>query len=74
MHFCLSFLSIFIVVTGILVINTLIEHGPMIFLKLAEGDIGQYDAVLYPIKTAKIRTKTLSNFRSDGNFINFTAV
>ena len=40
MHFCLSFLSIFIVVTGILVINTLIEHGPMIFLKLAEGEIG----------------------------------
>lgn len=36
-HFCLSFCSVFIVVWSALVINTLVEKGPIIFLKLAEG-------------------------------------
>jgi hypothetical protein len=39
-HFCLSFCSVFIVVWSALVINTLVEQGPIIFLKLAEGDVG----------------------------------
>lgn len=36
-HFCLSFCSVFIVVWSALVINTLVEKGPVIFLKMAEG-------------------------------------
>lgn len=36
-HFCLSFCSVFIVVWSALVINTLVEKGPIVFLKLAEG-------------------------------------
>jgi hypothetical protein len=39
-HFCLSFCSVFIVVWSALVINTLVDQGPIIFLKLAEGDVG----------------------------------
>ena len=39
-HFCLSFCSVFIVVWSALVINTLVEKGPIIFLKLAEGREG----------------------------------
>ena len=39
-HFLLSFLSVFIVVWSALVIQTLVQKGPIIFLKLAEGDVG----------------------------------
>ena len=49
-HFCLSFCSVFIVVWSALVINTLVEQGPIIFLKLAEGDVGQFDGILRPTK------------------------
>jgi len=49
-HFCLSFCSVFIVVWSAIVINTLVEKGPIIFLKLAEGQKGQYDGIIYPTK------------------------
>ena len=39
-HFCLSFCSVFIVVWAALVINTVVEMGPVIFLKLAEAEQG----------------------------------
>ena len=46
-HFCLSFCSVFTVVWSALVINTIVDQGPIIFLKLAEGMNGQYDGILY---------------------------
>ena len=49
-HFCLSFSSVFLVVWSALVINTIVEKGPIIFLKLAEGEEGQYDGIVYPTK------------------------
>lgn len=36
-HFSLAFCSVFIVVLSTLVINTAVEKGPIIFLRLAEG-------------------------------------
>jgi hypothetical protein len=39
-HFCLSFCSVLIVVWAALIINTVVEKGPIIFLKLAEGEAG----------------------------------
>lgn len=39
-HFCLSFCSVFVVVWASLIINTLVQRGPIIFLKLAEADNG----------------------------------
>jgi len=39
-HFCLSFCSVFMVVWSSLIINTLVERGPIIFLKLAESFTG----------------------------------
>ena len=47
-HFCLSFCSVFMVVWSALIINTIVERGPIIFLKLAETLSGQYDGMLYP--------------------------
>jgi len=50
-HFCLSFCSVFIVVWASLVINTLVSKGPVIFLKLAEDERGQFDGTIYPTST-----------------------
>ena len=38
------------VVWSALIINTIVERGPIIFLKLAETINGQYDGLLYPAK------------------------
>lgn len=39
-NFCLAFCSIFIVVLATLVINTVVDFGPIIFLKVGEGKVG----------------------------------
>lgn len=70
-HFCLSFCSVLIVVWSALVINTLVEKGPVIFLKIAEGDEGQYDGLIYPTREFD-SMGTYTN--KDGIFINFTRV
>lgn len=70
-HFCLSFCSVLIVVWSALVINTLVEKGPVIFLKLAEGDEGQYDGLIYPTRDFDDMS---SYTNKDGIFVNFTRV
>ena len=47
-HFCLAFGSVFVVVLSTLVVNTIINKGPIIFLKLAQEDAGEFDAVFSP--------------------------
>jgi hypothetical protein len=47
-HFLLAFLSCFIAVLSTLVINTVIEKGPIIFLRIAEANHGEIDGVVYP--------------------------
>ena len=42
-HFGLAFCSVFVVVLSTLVVNTVIEKGPIIFLKLAQADTGEFD-------------------------------
>lgn len=70
-HFCLSFCSVFIVVWSALVINTLVEKGPIVFLKLAEGLQGQYDGIIGAAQTSG----DLTNFyNGEGVFINYTLV
>lgn len=68
-HFCLSFCSVLIVVWSALVINTLVEKGPVIFLKLAEGDEGQYDGLIYPTRDFDGMS---SYTNKDGIFVNYT--
>jgi len=70
-HFCLSFCSVFIVVWSALVINTLVEKGPVIFLKMAEGIQGQYDGIIYPTK----QFMGLEDYENvEGIFVNYTRV
>ena len=47
-HFCLAFCSVFVVVLSTLVVNTIINKGPIIFLKLAQEDAGEFDGVFSP--------------------------
>ena len=47
-HFILAFSSVFLVVLFSLVINTVVEKGPIIFLRLAEGYHGEIDGVVTP--------------------------
>lgn len=44
-HFCLAFCSVFVVVLSTLVINTVIEKGPLVFLSLGERVDGEIDAI-----------------------------
>lgn len=61
-HFCLSFCSVFVVVWSALIINTVVEKGPIIFLKLAQSEEGQFDGFLSPTN------------EGDGVFLNFTKI
>ena len=47
-QFCLSFCSVFVVVLSILVVQSIINMGPIIFLRLAEKQSGQVDAIFSP--------------------------
>ncbi len=44
----MAFCSVFIVVLFTLVINTVVSRGPIIFLKLVEGNEGEIDGVITP--------------------------
>ena len=60
-----------IVVLSALVINTVVDKGPIIFLKLAEMNEGQYDGIIYPSKGFSGIDKYNNIF---GIFINYTRV
>ena len=45
---CLACCSVFLVVFFSMIIHTITASGPVIFLKLAESSVGQYDAILTP--------------------------
>lgn len=67
-HFTLAFCSVFIVVLATLVINTVVAKGPMVFLRLAEGQEGEIDGFITPLGSYK-------RWLSDGNnhlFLNYT--
>ena len=42
-HFCLAFLSVFIVVLSTLVIHTVVAKGPIIFMSLGQEKGGAFD-------------------------------
>lgn len=44
-HFFLAFCSVLIVVLSTLVVNTVIQKGPIIFMKLAQAETGEIDCI-----------------------------
>lgn len=55
-----------------MIINTVVEKGPIIFLKLAEGNVGQYDGIIYPTSSKESNSEGYSN--KNGVFLNYTRV
>lgn len=47
-HFCLAFLSCFVVTLMAAIIGTVLDHAPLIFLKLAESGAGEIDIYIEP--------------------------
>ena len=47
-HFTLAFCSVFIIVVSTLVVTTVIDKGPYIFLELAQDSFGEIDAIITP--------------------------
>ena len=52
-QFCLSFCSVFVVVLSILVVVSITELGPIIFLRLSENSVGEYDGI-FSARSGKI--------------------
>lgn len=50
-NFCLGFCAITTVVLSLLVINTMINQGPIIFISVAQQSEGQVDAFMIPSVT-----------------------
>lgn len=72
----LAFCSVFVVVLSTLVINTVIEKGPLIFLSLGEKDQGEIDATFSVANDAVYGDyeSTYANYVSKGQFYNYTQV
>ncbi|TNV85125.1 hypothetical protein FGO68_gene1005 [Halteria grandinella] len=47
-HFSLAFCSVFFIVVSTLVVTTVIDKGPYIFLELAQDSFGEIDAIITP--------------------------
>ena len=70
-HFIISFWSVFLFVLCSLVIKTLIDDSPLIFLKMAESSLGQFDATIFPAMARTEDTSTMHKFKNKGHFINY---
>jgi len=67
--FLLAFMSVFIVVSAILIINPILDKGFLVILKLGEWNHGHLDIVLSP------RYRLLpKNGIESGIYINYTAI
>jgi hypothetical protein len=67
--YCLAFGAVFIVVLSTLIVDTIVDQGPIVFMNVAETVAGQYDA--YFIPTVEEDT-SLNLYLGQGNFLNFT--
>ena len=63
-----------VVVLSILVVNTLVQIGPLAFLSLGEKSQGQIDAIFSPYDNPVYTTNEYTHFSSKGAFYNYTQV
>ena len=73
--FCFSFLSVFCITLSILIIVSVIESSPLIFLRLAELEVGQFDGVLSPTYEGPLydlKDYNVGNDDSGKTFLNLT--
>lgn len=72
-HLVTSFAAVFLAVLSCLVMTTILQYGPLIFLRMAEDENGIYDGVVYPT-SPRSPLQSLDDFRSRGVFIDFLRV
>lgn len=68
-QFCLSFCSVFVVVLSILIVVSITQKGPIIFLRLSEKITGAYDGI-YTSEGADF--DSFFDFSPNGAFLNYT--
>ena len=71
-HFCLAFLSVFIVVLATLVIHSVVDKGPIIFMTLGQEKVGSFDG--YYTARSSYEATSANTYSQTRDFLNFTQV
>ncbi len=64
----------FVVVLSILVVNTIVAMGPLVFLSLGEIVDGQIDAIFSPRSPGIYTNEEYLSYEDTGSYINYTKV
>lgn len=71
-HFLLAFGSVFVVVLSILIVQTIVSMGPLVFLQLGQNTNGEIDAIFSQAEPGIYSNADYANFISQGQFFNYT--
>ena len=71
-HFCLAFMSVFIVVLATLVIHSVVAKGPIVFMTLGQSNVGAFDAYFYP--RTPYRSNSINKFEQPQHYVNYERV
>ena len=74
LNFSLAFGSVFIVVLSILLVDTIVTMGPLIFLGLGQKSNGEIDAVFSPPNPGIYSTGDTEDFWANGTYLNWTQI
>jgi uncharacterized membrane protein len=62
LHLVMSLTAVFLSVLSCLVLTTILQYGPLIFLRIAQDEVGIYDGVVYPT-SARTTFQTIDDFK-----------
>ena len=74
LNFSLAFGSVFIVVLSILLVDTIVTMGPLIFLGLGQKGNGEVDAVFSTPNPGIYSTSDTEDFWGHGTYLNWTQI
>lgn len=73
-NFCLALCSVFVVVFSLLVIESVIEKGPIVFLEVSENTSGQQDAIITPSQMWLDLKEPFIGYNSARSYLNYTSI
>ncbi len=71
-YYCLSFVCCFLVAFTTLIVNSLLSQSPVIYLVLAQNDLGEIDMKLDPVMMQTKVQNTLEDEQFFYSFLNYT--